>query len=182
MEIRLTRQCHEWLAGRVREGDRCIDATCGNGHDTACLARLAGEAGRVLAVDLQEAAIRKARRLLEAEGLSGRVQWAPGGHERLRELLPPETTVASLRQAVDLLAPEGAVSVIAYRGHPGGMEEYGAVAAWAAGLPKPRWKVVVVEAGAENGPVWLRVLPLQAGEPAAMGLDCCPESGAEDLA
>ena len=35
----------------------CIDATCGNGGDTAFLCRLVGPEGRVLGFDIQPAAI-----------------------------------------------------------------------------------------------------------------------------
>jgi len=47
----------------------------------------------------------------------------------------PETTVAALNAAFDLLAPQGIITVVAYPGHEGGDAEAAAVEAWAAGLP-----------------------------------------------
>ena len=38
-------------------GDICIDATMGNGNDTALLSRLAGEKGHVIAFDIQKQAL-----------------------------------------------------------------------------------------------------------------------------
>ncbi|CAI5471686.1 unnamed protein product [Closterium sp. Yama58-4] len=71
--------------GVVRRGDTVVDATCGNGYDTMAMAALAlapappshgdagstGEevAGRVVAMDIQEEAVSRTRRLLAA-GLS----------------------------------------------------------------------------------------------------------------
>ena len=60
---------HDFLARSVRPGDLCVDATAGRGRDTALLCRLTGKAGRVLAFDIQEEAIRQTRALLEAEGV-----------------------------------------------------------------------------------------------------------------
>ncbi len=45
---------HRFLAEHVRPGDLCIDATAGRGYDTAYLAGLTGETGRVLAFDIQQ--------------------------------------------------------------------------------------------------------------------------------
>ena len=42
---------HRFLAEHVRPGDLCIDATAGRGYDTAYLAGLTGETGRVLAFE-----------------------------------------------------------------------------------------------------------------------------------
>lgn len=36
-----------------RPGDTVVDATCGNGHDTLCLARAVGPSGTVFAFDVQ---------------------------------------------------------------------------------------------------------------------------------
>ncbi|GAA3320280.1 hypothetical protein GCM10020331_030620 [Ectobacillus funiculus] len=41
----------------VKDGSYAVDATIGNGHDTAFLAQLVGEAGKVFGFDIQEQAI-----------------------------------------------------------------------------------------------------------------------------
>ena len=54
---RLTQAAHTLWQELVQPGDYCLDLTCGNGHDTHFLAQLVGSSGRLLAMDLQEAAI-----------------------------------------------------------------------------------------------------------------------------
>ena len=59
---------HLLLQRFVHPGDRVVDATCGNGHDTLLLAGLAGPCGRVWAFDIQpEALDATAARLAEAD-------------------------------------------------------------------------------------------------------------------
>lgn len=148
---------HRCAAAVLRPGDRAVDATAGNGHDTLFLARAVGPAGGVLALDRQEAAIAATRDRLRAAGLEARVRLRRAGHEglvarapagwpgRVRALLfnlgylpggdrgirtRPATTLAALDAALELLAPGGRLAVVAYPGHPGGGEEADAVAAW----------------------------------------------------
>ena len=65
-------QITEWyrhfLEEHVEEGDLCIDATAGNGHDTLFLCMLAGEKGKVAAFDIQKQAIEATRKRLEDAG------------------------------------------------------------------------------------------------------------------
>ena len=56
---------HKFIAENVREGDFCIDATAGNGHDTEFLCRLVGETGRVLAMDIQKQAVENTKKRME---------------------------------------------------------------------------------------------------------------------
>jgi len=148
---------HRCLAAALRPGDLAVDATAGNGHDTAFLARAVGPAGRVLALDVQDRAVAAAGERLRAAGLDGRVDLRRGGHEELACLAPPAwagrvravvfnlgylpgaergritrpaTTLAGLEAAAGLLAPGGRLAVVAYPGHGGGAEEAAAVAAW----------------------------------------------------
>ncbi|GFO68330.1 rRNA methyltransferase [Geomonas limicola] len=155
---------HFYLRERVREGDRVLDATCGNGQDTLFLAELVGEGGEVWALDVQPRAIAATAELLERHGLSGRVRLVETGHERLGELvcgelaaavfnlgyLPggdaalvtvAEKSVAALEQAAGLLKPGGILTVALYTGHEGGPEEAGAVESWAAGLSPREFNV-----------------------------------------
>jgi len=50
-------QSHDLIKKVVCEGDAVIDATAGNGNDTAFLAGLVGPSGRVYAFDIQKEAI-----------------------------------------------------------------------------------------------------------------------------
>ena len=65
---------HQFMAAHIRPGDFCIDATAGRGRDTLFLCSLVGETGRVLAMDIQEAAVAETRELLAREGCLQRTQ------------------------------------------------------------------------------------------------------------
>ena len=69
MQLNTLSIVHDFLTRTVKPGSVCVDATAGKGRDTALLCRLTGKAGRVLAFDIQEEAIRQTRALLEAEGV-----------------------------------------------------------------------------------------------------------------
>jgi hypothetical protein len=67
-----------------------------------------------------------------------------------------ESTVPALYESLLLLKPDGALSVIAYRGHEGAQEEAVSVEGFFMKLPAP-WKCVQhVATGTEEnpGPVW----------------------------
>ena len=53
----ITSWVHHFLEDHVQPGDICIDATMGNGNDTALLSKLAGEHGKVIAFDIQQMAL-----------------------------------------------------------------------------------------------------------------------------
>ena len=69
MERNTLAMVHDFLRQHVRPGALCIDATAGRGRDTALLCRLSGPDGRVLAFDIQPAALEQTAALLTAEGL-----------------------------------------------------------------------------------------------------------------
>ena len=116
-----------------------VDATAGNGYDTAFLARLAGDGGRVVAFDVQRAALDAVRTRLEGEGLLSCANLVLGGHEHMEEALR-----GALDAAARLLSPGGLLSVHVYTGHAGGMEEGRAVLAWSEALPWEKWRVTAL--------------------------------------
>lgn len=63
----ITEWVHHFITEHIQKGDICMDATMGNGHDTALLSRLSGENGRVLAFDIQQMALDHTRQRLEQE-------------------------------------------------------------------------------------------------------------------
>lgn len=148
----------------VGDGDLAVDATCGNGHDTLLLAELVGTYGRVWAFDVQDEAIRSTSDLLERNGFSDRVKLIKTGHEHMAEHVPapvraiifnlgyrpggnrdittgPDTTLAALSQALQLLMPEGVLVATVYPGHPGGAEEATAVSNWLSALAQRSFQV-----------------------------------------
>ncbi len=65
----VTQQAHELLTALVR-GNLAIDATAGNGHDTAFLANLVGPTGTVWAFDIQAAALQRTASRLRERSIS----------------------------------------------------------------------------------------------------------------
>ncbi len=155
---------HYFLSDLLRPGDRVVDATCGNGNDTLLLARLVGEDGRVWAFDIQPEALEVTSLLLSEHGCRSQVLLTEMGHERLSDVvneplravvfnlgfLPkgerecitlPETTVAALGQAANLLQLGGLLLAAVYPGHAGGDIESLAVEQWAAALHPAHFNV-----------------------------------------
>ena len=65
----MVRLAQDFLAAHLSRPHLLVDATCGNGGDTAFLCRLAGPQGRVLAFDIQDAALASTRARLAREGI-----------------------------------------------------------------------------------------------------------------
>jgi predicted methyltransferase len=151
----------------VKPGDTVIDATCGNGHDTLCLAGLAltEDAGNLYAIDIQEDAIKKTQERVSRHlsisqldrivfSLNGHQQfpplaaqsvklivynlgYLPGGNKNLTTRVG--TTLASLSDALNLVMPGGAISVTCYPGHPEGKVEGKAVIHFMECLSSNEW-------------------------------------------
>jgi SAM-dependent methyltransferase len=180
---RLTERAQQAWRPYLSPGAWAIDATAGNGHDTVFIAQAVSPGGHVFAFDIQEDALRATARRLESAGLLDTATLICADHARLPEHLPcsakgrihlvsfnlgylptgdhsrttrPETTLPALQAALGLLAPQGALSMMAYRGHPGGMEEAQAVEAFLEELPKPWIIHSREESGSSDrpGPVW----------------------------
>ena len=60
--------------------------------------------------------------------------YLPGGEKEI--ITRPATTLPALAQSLEILTPGGVLTVVCYRGHPGGREEYEAVLAWLESLPE----------------------------------------------
>lgn len=130
----------------VNKGDVVIDATMGNGYDTVYLGNLVGEDGKVYAFDVQEEAIKSTRKKVERDNMTDRVELILDGHENLDKyvdeevacvvfnlgylprakhvvITKPDTTLQAIKKSLNLLKPNGVISIAAYIGHEGGMEE-----------------------------------------------------------
>ena len=140
-------------------GAIAVDATCGNGFDTLFLAEQVGSSGLVYGVDIQSRAIETVRAKLLEAGTLQQCRLVVGSHSQLNAMIEqehagavsvvmfnlgylplgdktivtkPETTLAGLDQAFEMLRPGGFLSVLAYPGHRGGQEESQCVADWVA--------------------------------------------------
>ena len=144
---RPTVAAHRVISEVVKAGDLVVDATAGNGHDTLFLAGLVGDSGKVMAFDVQQAAIDSTRERLEKAGVGDRVElfheshgklleragrgsvaavmfnlgYLPGGdHEVITEV---GETGKAVVQSLFVLKPGGVMTIVCYTGHPGGEEE-----------------------------------------------------------
>jgi len=156
---RLTELAHDAVRPVLGPGNVAIDATAGNGYDTAFLAKQVGPTGHVFAFDIQSEAIARTHKAVRAfenvtlflrdhgelrdaipEHHSGQVAavmfnlgYLPGGDKSITT--HAETTARALASALDLLRTGGVLTVLAYTGHPGGREEADAVARRLGELP-----------------------------------------------
>ncbi len=130
----------------VKDGDIVIDATAGNGNDTAFLADQVGVNGKVFAFDIQDMAIQNTRKKLQELNLINRVTLIEDGHENIdfyvknevnliifnlgylpkgdhKIITKSETTIIALKKGLELLSKNGILLVVIYSGHEGGKEE-----------------------------------------------------------
>jgi ubiquinone/menaquinone biosynthesis C-methylase UbiE len=71
------------FSGLISRGQTVVDVGCGPGFFSLGMAKLVGDEGRVIAVDLQEQMLNRVRRWAEREGLETRLQFHLGPIEGL---------------------------------------------------------------------------------------------------
>jgi len=150
--IPLTQQAHDFVRKHCHPGDIAIDATLGNGHDSRFLLDCVGDSGTVYAFDIQQNAIESARQSIPESDRRCRMVLA--SHESMAQHVAAEhygqiaavmfnlgylpggdheittrkgSTVKAVKGAYQLLKSGGILSILAYRGHLGGLEESTAV-------------------------------------------------------
>ena len=167
----------DFLTSRLAEPKLLVDATCGNGGDTAFLCRLAGKEGRVLGFDIQPEAIASTERNLAAKGLSAELHcdshanllqyvtpgtadavmfnfgWLPGADHKV--FSHASSSIPALEAALDALRPGGVLSAILYSGRVIGSDEKTEILNWMRALPLSRCTVLVC--GFAN---WAETAPL----------------------
>jgi Methylase involved in ubiquinone/menaquinone biosynthesis len=164
--MRLTEKVQDILRHTLTTGEIAIDATAGNGYDTLGMAQAVGPDGRVIAIDIQQAALNVTRERLDQAGFTNTCDLRLGDHSKILASLEDEfsqqvkiitfnlgylpgsdkaiqttseTTLPALSSACRLLKPNGQLLVTAYRGHPGGLSEAAAVADFFTQLPASEW-------------------------------------------
>ncbi len=167
-DLTAVRFAQDFLAARLDRPRLLVDATCGNGGDTAFLCRLAGPEGRVLAFDIQPAALASTRARLEKEGVPpSRYELILDSHVHLLDYLRPgsadgvvfnfgwlpgadhavhssaETTIPALEAALAALRPGGVLSAVLYSGAVIGDGEKRTALAWLEALPLTEYTVLV---------------------------------------
>ena len=88
-DLTAVRFVQDYLAAHLPHPKLCIDATCGNGGDTAFLCRLAGPEGRVLGFDIQPEAVTSTRARLKKQGLTAEL--ICDSHANLLQYVRPGT-------------------------------------------------------------------------------------------
>lgn len=165
----ITEWVHHFIEEQVREGDICIDATMGNGHDTSFLAELVGENGKVYAFDVQEIAINNTRgRLLKNGGLD-RCKLILDSHEKMKRYIKEEiiscivfnfgylpggnhekatradTSVKAIEEGLSLLKKNGLMTLCIYSGGDTGFEERDAILSYVRKLDSKKYLVIQTE-------------------------------------
>lgn len=156
----------ELIGPALYPGAVAVDATMGNGRDTLWLCERVGEAGRVYAFDVQPEAVARTRERLEDAGLADRVTLYCTGHENMVGTVPEgvdavmfnlgwlpgaahavttrtETTLKAVDAALQLLKPDGIVTICVYPGHDEGKRELDALLHWAASLDPKRYDALI---------------------------------------
>ena len=160
----------DFLTSRLAEPKLLVDATCGNGGDTAFLCRLTAPEGRVLGFDIQPEAIASTRARLEQAGVpAGQYALHCDSHAHLLQYVQPGTadavmfnfgwlpgadhavfstadsSIPALEAALQAVRPGGVVSAILYSGAVIGTDEKQAVLAWLRALPLKDFTVLVCD-------------------------------------
>ena len=157
----------DFLAARLVHQPLCVDATCGNGGDTAFLCRLVGPEGRVLGFDIQPEAITSTRARLEKQGLTAELicdshanllqyvrpgtadivmfnfGWLPGADHSV--FSTADSSIPALEAALAALRAGGVLSAILYSGRVIGTDEKQSILGWLRSLPLEKYTVLVCD-------------------------------------
>lgn len=150
-----------FISQYLHPGDTVIDATCGNGHDTAALAKMG--AGKIYAFDIQEEAIQNTRETLIKESIPlDNVRLILDSHANMCKYIEEKvqvivfnlgylptadktvttlhhSTIAAVQESMKLLKKDGLICITMYSGHPGGQEEKKALLEFAENLDSQIW-------------------------------------------
>ena len=118
-DLTAVRLVQDYLAAHLPHAALCIDATCGNGGDTAFLCRLTAPEGRVLGFDIQPEAIASTRARLEQAGVpAGQYALHCDSHAHLLQYVQPGTADAVMFNFGWLPGADHAVFSTAGQRHP----------------------------------------------------------------
>ncbi len=154
-----------------------MDATMGNGYDTAKLSHLAGESGRVFAFDIQQMALEHTKERLLKEQCPENWELILDSHAKLEQYaaadsvscitfnlgyLPggdhtkatrADSSIAAIEAGLRLLKKKGLMTLCIYSGGDSGFEEKEAVLAFIHGLDPKKYLVIRSEyANRPNNP------------------------------
>lgn len=173
----ITNWVHHFIEDHVQAGDICIDATMGNGNDTALLSTLAGESGKVIAFDIQQMALDNTAKKLAKEACPANYQLVLESHENIKNYAKEDTvscitfnlgylpggdhmkatkgesSIKAIEKGLSLLKKKGLMTVCIYSGGDSGFEEKEAVLAYLKALDSKKYLVIISEyANRPNNP------------------------------
>lgn len=157
------RLAHNYWKIYGKKGGTFVDATCGNGLDSLYIAQtlLTPDGGRLFCIDIQSHAICVTQNLLresvpykvldrisyhytshaELEFLPHSIDmfvynlgYLPGGDKSLTT--NSDTTLLSLKKAIEYLSPNGMISIMSYPGHEAGRAELDSLIHFVSLLPR----------------------------------------------
>ncbi|WP_042222772.1 tRNA (mnm(5)s(2)U34)-methyltransferase [Oceanobacillus manasiensis] len=168
MLMNILNYAHYLLESSIEKGEKVIDATCGNGHDTLFLSRVVGNTGHVLAFDIQQQAIEHTRKVLDEnhytnvslihdshanvsthlkndniERVGGAIfnlGYLPQSDKSI--ITSGDSTVAAIDQILSVLKPNGLIVLVVYHGHEGGKDEMQTVLKYSMRLPQRAYNVL----------------------------------------
>ena len=91
---RLIQNPERILTGLISPGQTVVDLGCGPGFFTVAMAKMVGDAGRVIAVDLQTEMLEMARRNAERAGLQSRIRFHQGQPDSIGVIEPADFAIA----------------------------------------------------------------------------------------
>ena len=166
-DLTAVHMAQQFVATRCPTPALCVDATCGNGGDTAFLY---GLGGHVLAMDVQPAACESTLAHLQSlEADASRYQVVCDSHANLLQYVQPGTadivmfnfgwlpgadhstfstadsSIPALEAALEALRPGGVLSAVLYSGKVIGSDEKQTILGWLKALPLTRYTVLVCD-------------------------------------
>lgn len=151
----------QFILTHLRPGDTAADFTMGNGYDTEFLSKAVGEEGKVYAFDIQPQALECTAAHLRDAGCPENytlildshsnaakhikepiragmfnLGWLPGSDKSVTTRR--ETTLPAISAAIDMLAPDGVLTVAVYPGHAEGEAEGKMIEEYLSGLSRHR--------------------------------------------
>ncbi len=157
---------HIFWKEQLKESHVVVDATCGNGHDTAYLLEHSSDDVILYAIDIQEKPISMTKETVSALSCKGKqVYYCNGSHDIvIRDLqektidlvvfnlgyLPgashtlmthEKTTIGALNEAMKKLSPKGLITIVAYPGTEAGQIEMEAVSQFLQSMNQQEWDI-----------------------------------------
>ena len=173
----ITNWVHHFIKDHVQLGDICIDATMGNGNDTALLSKLVGKNGKVIAFDIQQLALDNTKEKLIHENCPQNYELILSSHEEMLHYAKKETvscitfnlgylpggdhakstkgesSILAIQSGLELLKKKGMMTICIYSGGDSGFEEKNVVLPYIKGLNPKEYLVIVSEyANRPNNP------------------------------